>query len=290
MSGKIIIGIHGLRNKPPRWLLKYWWKKSIREGLRGIDSPRWGIPFDIAYWAPVRYPRPLSLWSRNPDDPRYIHSPYKKRQGEVDEKRPILRKAFLDLLEKSMDLIFLNEDRSLNFSKITENVIHNHFLDLHAYMATDPAVRDRIRDTLIRKLRKHRRKRIMLVAHSMGTLIAYDVLTRCLPDIEIDTFITLGSPLGLPSFISWNRVSSGKGKPKVPENILKQWVSLADLKDPIAINYDLADDYRPNSRNVGIADVQIVNDYVTGEERSPHKSYGYLRSPEMAALFRDFLK
>ena len=42
---------------------------------------------------------------------------------------------------------------------------------------------------------------IMLIAHSMGTIISYDALRdlgRSHPDFELSHFVTIGSPLGLP--------------------------------------------------------------------------------------------
>ena len=44
---KIIIGIHGLGNKPPEDLLKIWWKKAIREGLKAIGHPRYFFKFEL---------------------------------------------------------------------------------------------------------------------------------------------------------------------------------------------------------------------------------------------------
>ena len=41
----------------------------------------------------------------------------------------------------------------------------------------------------------------MLIGHSMGSIIAYDVLRivgRQTPLVPVDHFITIGSPLGLP--------------------------------------------------------------------------------------------
>ena len=44
----------------------------------------------------------------------------------------------------------------------------------------------------------------MLIAHSMGSIIGFDVLTFLATDIKINTFITIGSPLGLPVIIKQN--------------------------------------------------------------------------------------
>jgi len=135
----------------------------------------------------------------------------------------------------------------------------------------------------------------MLIAHSMGTIIAYDILTRLLPEIKIHTLITIGSPLGLPPVM--NEFFRAKGgevskdmKLPAPEQVTRHWFNFADLEDPIATNFDLADDYSKNSRGVGPVDVIIHNNYRFGGERDPHTLYGYLRAPEVADVIRLFLE
>ena len=56
---KIIIGIHGLGNKPPPKTLSAWWKAAIREGLGSIKKPKEQFTFELVYWAHCLYPVPL---------------------------------------------------------------------------------------------------------------------------------------------------------------------------------------------------------------------------------------
>jgi len=53
---KVIIGIHGLRNKPPRPLLAEWWRKSIEEGFHVLNKPVPDFEFEMAYWANCIHP------------------------------------------------------------------------------------------------------------------------------------------------------------------------------------------------------------------------------------------
>ena len=57
---RIIIGIHGLKNKPPEAVLKKWWKASIREGLAAVGHPEQNFQFDLVYWAKYLHSRPLN--------------------------------------------------------------------------------------------------------------------------------------------------------------------------------------------------------------------------------------
>jgi alpha-beta hydrolase superfamily lysophospholipase len=143
-------------------------------------------------------------------------------------------------------------------------------------------------------LKKHRNEKIMLVAHSMGSIIAYDVLTLDASDVPIDTFVTIGSPLGLPIIKSRivaerRQDPSQKGILKTPENIGSHWYNLADLRDKIAINYTLQDDFKENTQQIGPVDKIVTNDYTFEDQKNPHKSYGYLRTPEMAEIISGFI-
>ena len=56
---KIIIGIHGLGNKPPPKTLSRWWQAAIREGLERLKKPNQQFAFELVYWAHYLYPLPL---------------------------------------------------------------------------------------------------------------------------------------------------------------------------------------------------------------------------------------
>lgn len=298
---KVIIGIHGLGNKPPRKILKKWWKKSIREGLRGIGHPRFFFKFDLVYWANFLHPAPLNPKINDKKDPAYLEEPYLPTQKFETKKPGKLRQKFLDYLEKQMDKIFLKDDLSINFSSVSDMIIHRFFTDLDSYYSQayvtingkERLVKAVIREQLAQTLRKHKNKEIMLIGHSMGSIIAFDVLTYTVPLIKINTFVTIGSPLGLPIIMSkiaseQKRQLVKKVKLSTPENVARNWFNLSDLSDRVAINYTLADDYDENSNHVRAIDKVVYNNYERNGKRNPHKIYGYLRTPEMAEIIHDF--
>lgn len=61
MTSSIIIGIHGLLNKPPKETLQTWWQAAIEEGLQHNHESQESVPFELVYWADVRNPQPISL-------------------------------------------------------------------------------------------------------------------------------------------------------------------------------------------------------------------------------------
>ena len=299
---KIIIGIHGLRNKPPKRTLKRWWKESIREGLHTINHPHWFFQFDLVYWADLLHPVPFNPKIKDENHLLYLKAPYLPAKDTQAKKPSRLRKAVLDTLVKEMDKIFLNDDLSINFEAITDLIIRRFFEDLDAYYSKtisdrhgkERPVKEFIREKLAHVLRKHRRKKILLIAHSMGSIIAYDVLTITAPDIHIDTLVTIGSPLGIPIIEKKCMTEQGESrrtqKLKTPDNITRAWYNFTDLRDKVALDYALSDDYEPNSKGVRAVDQEVYNNYEIIGESNPHKSYGYLRTPELAGVIHDFIR
>ncbi|MEJ2629132.1 MAG: hypothetical protein P8078_11300, partial [bacterium] len=203
-------------------------------------------------------------------------------------------------LEKQFDRILLNDDLSLNISHITDSIITRYFYDLAAYYKSESipgkkiTVKDLIRKQLAEVLHKHRRKNILLLSHSMGSIIAYDVLTLVTPDIKIHTWITFGSPLGLPVVLSHaaqeQKKMGMKGSPTTPENVLHDWINFSDLDDTVALNWNLTDDYPPNSRGIHPKDITVDNMYEWQGNPNPHKSFGYLQTPDIAKHIHNFLQ
>ncbi|MBU2644109.1 lysophospholipase [bacterium] len=300
---RIIIGIHGLGNKVPENILSRWWESSIIEGLNKTVQKSPDFDFQLVYWADFLHPVPLDPAIQDKKHDLYVEDPYIPASSAYQiEKSSDFRKKLLDYMGGQLDRIFLNEDLSINFTSISDFIIHHFFSDLEIYYsadkqahlsASDP-IREQVCQLLARILRQHRRKEIFLIAHSMGSIIAYDVLTRYAPEIEIDTLVTIGSPLGLP--IIRSKIAAEMAKTdtfipglKTPENIKTNWYNLADLRDKIAFYYHLKESFAPNTRNVQVIDQLVVNNYMYKGEKNPHKTYGYLRSPEMATIIDAFL-
>ncbi len=84
-----------------------------------------------------------------------------------------------------------------------------------------------------------------------------------------------------------------KDWPVVPPNIGK-WINFADRRDPVAVDTSLEKDYLRASGETFIQDDLVANDYEYKDtdgkmKANPHKSYGYLRCPEVSESIRSFL-
>jgi len=171
------------------------------------------------------------------------------------------------------------------------------FKEIELYYSSDAVgkakatAQEDLRSILAEALAKYRRRRIVLIAHSMGSLIACDVLYKL--GFEIDTFITVGSPLGIPLITEKIREEQGEAvaapegngrKLKSPEAVAGAWLNLYDQQDELASQHKLGDAFAGNSAGVAPSDIEIVNDYRVGERANPHKVYGYLRCREISEI------
>lgn len=299
---KVILGIHGLGNKPPGVLLQKWWEASINEGLTVLGKPLPDINLKLIYWADVFYEKPLDENVLDLDDPLYLDERYTPAPLDDKIEDHAVRQKVLDILEKELDRIFLNDDLSINFSAIADSIIHRYFKELDEYYSKDlpdqdqdgKRARDIIRKRLAEALKEHQEDDILLIGHSMGSIIAYDVIQNIIPEVDIHTFVTIGSPLGFPVIMGKiasdrNRNLPRLNKLKTPESVKNKWFNLSDLEDRIALIYKLSENFNANESGILVIDKIVHNNYEINGERNPHKSFGYLRTPEMAAIIYDFL-
>lgn len=287
---KIIIGIHGLSNKPARRLLAGWWELALREGL----DRRRRLPFRMVYWAHHYYPRPLDPGIQDPADPCFLPEPYVPAAGApLVRGRRILRRKALQVLERVLDWALVSRRDPFRKYTFEELLLRKRFPELEAYFREggDDTFRRAVQGELAKTLHRYRHCQVLLIAHSMGSVVAYDVLS--MPGVSgVALFATIGSPLGIPSVLKRTvakRVVKHGIVGLTPESIGKEWLNFSDLHDKVALNYNLADDILPNSRGVCPRDVEVANDYASPQGPNPHKAYGYLRTPELAALVREFL-
>ncbi len=129
-------------------------------------------------------------------------------------------------------------------SALDEAVIATVFRDVAAYL-TDERVRKVVLDVVLDELPPD--GDLVLVAHSLGTVVAMDVLQN-LPDRHVPLLVTAGSPLGLDA------VHTELLAPVLrrPANVAR-WVNAWAVPDAVAIGCPLGDDWS------GVLDVRTAN-------------------------------
>jgi hypothetical protein len=158
--------------------------------------------------------------------------------------------------------------------------------DSMRYLENHDGIADRIRALLAAELQSAwaAGDRVLLMAHSLGSVIAWDTLWRLGHSAPrgstggIDLFLTLGSPLGT-RFVR-HRLLSAKsgGAGRYPQGI-HRWRNLAALGDLTALGHCFADDYAEMLQLGLVAEItdqtDLVNPFRGQEGLNVHKCYGY---------------
>jgi len=296
---KIVIGIHGLGNKPPEKLLYDWWLKSIKEGLAKINRGNLKFEFELVYWANIMHPEPLDPDETDKEAELFLDEKYVPEVNASEVGERTFQQNMVEYFREQLNKIIFNEKLHVNYPAATDLIIKLFFKELAVYFTENCSgeglenclIREIIQEKLMRVIEKHADKKILLIAHSMGTIVAYDVLMNIEEDgIGVNTLLSCASPLGVP-FI-YNKIKHERGfknKALVPNSIKNKWFNLADLNDKIAVNYELNKLFEPNKYGVFPVPTTVVNNYEFNGIKNPHKSYGYLRTKETAKIIANFL-
>jgi hypothetical protein len=159
-------------------------------------------------------------------------------------------------------------------------------------------LRHRVRDTIVESLAQD--DRILLISHGSGSIVSYDVLWQLSHDPEyaalysskkIDSWLTLGSPLGDSMVRRRLLGAEKKGRERYPTNVLT-WHNVSAEDDYMCHDNTLADDYKAmlNQRQVSsIRDYHIYNLAIRYGKSNPHSSIGYLMHPRAAIIVADWI-
>ena len=159
-------------------------------------------------------------------------------------------------------------------------------------------VSQRMIDTLLPPLK--RGDDIMLIAHCLGSVIAFDALWEISRGRSVDqnvvvsklgALITLGSPLGDEFVKSRLAGSAAVGERKFLNNVIS-WSNVAAEDDYTCHDETVANDFRAmlDKRLISrITDYRIYNLAVRYGRSNPHNALGYLIHPRIAKLVSDWL-
>lgn len=167
-----------------------------------------------------------------------------------------------------------------------------HLRDLRRYATNKNDIAEHIRQMLKVPLRAavEAQRPILLIAHSMGSVIAYDSLWQMAHNhrdhVRIDVLLTMGSPLGQDFIQRRLQGKSEIGERRYP-NSIRRWFNLTSVGDLTAIDPTLADDFG-EMVELGVAssieDVELHNYFRLDGELNVHAEYGYLANDVTAKI------
>lgn len=203
----VIIGIHGLANKPKKALLAQWWEKSIREGLeKNCQITNADFRFVMVHWADLLYKNHQHQDPAFEFDSLYNDQPYEPAADKAllrynDSWRDDFRATFTEHVGSLLDKV----KGSAGLDSAVDWLLDRKLKDLAFYYDEKRQIRDAngkmgqarqvLMDGLMTTLVPLRGEKLMLIAHSMGSIIAYDVLRdlgRQDSAFPIHDFVTIG--------------------------------------------------------------------------------------------------
>jgi len=171
-----------------------------------------------------------------------------------------------------------------------------HLRDLRRYLRNSDDIAEHTRHKLKNSLHAAvaANRPILLIAHSMGSVIAWDSLWQMArkehDSVNIDLLLTMGSPLG-QRFIQRRLQGCGeKGAQRYPDNI-RHWINLSAVGDLTALDPDLADDFAAMADHElvdSIEDHFLYNYFRLDGDLNVHAEYGYLANDVTAKIVVDW--
>jgi pimeloyl-ACP methyl ester carboxylesterase len=169
--------------------------------------------------------------------------------------------------------------------------------EVHRYFNDEDGVASEIRELLKTVLRQAwgENERVLLIGHSLGSVIAYDTLWE-LSHVDRDTrrvelFMTLGSPLAT-RFIRRSLRGAGRhGGERYPANV-GRWVNVAAKGELTALR-PMRAHFSP-MHELGLVEsiedeTELYNHFRGDIGLNVHMSYGYLAHPLVAGRIGDWL-
>ncbi len=126
------------------------------------------------------------------------------------------------------------------------------------------AAEHRLADAIDRARREGRP--IILVAHSLGSLVAYDYLSTRSDSVLVSRLVTIGSMLGSPVLRELLIGGDSTDTLSRPASV-KEWINVRNEQDPLAVPLSIGHDVTTNP---------------PPGEADPHEMVGYLRGPVTA--------
>lgn len=278
----LIIYVPGLKPKPEPMAHRQELFRCLLEGVRRIDRESaqemqsHGHCFDIIGWTYDFYGEHRDLDLDRSGIDALMQQQLATGQDRAEAKT--IKRRFLRWIYAVADYFpFL-------MHPLADENLELHLRDLRRYVQNENDIAEFIRRLLKIPLQAawHAQRPVLLIGHSMGSIIAYDALWQLSQQSgsshKVDLFLTMGSPLG-QAFIQHRLL--GREEPpdnRYPRNI-RRWVNIAAVGELTAIDMHLRDDFAKMLQLEvveSIRDYEIYNYFRLDGALNVHAEYGYL--------------
>jgi hypothetical protein len=282
-----VLFVHGIGQKPDKSALLGIWRRALTSGQNGFDLGAEGVGSSMCYWADVLYPAPDPNVAahESADELEAVKAEVTDTGEALALNQAVdpdwLARLNFRLTQEAPEL----EDEEWQSSSaaptpderfplpwpVKERFLKVFLRDVHHYLLNvdyepRPGERYRVRDEIRRRFLSELeavpkdRTPVIVISHSMGTVIAYDCLANLPECRKIDALVTLGSPLGIDEVQDklapgWSRQN---GFPRA--KVRGDWVNGFDRFDVVAaLDPKLANDFQENGQLV-INDIGVTNE------------------------------
>jgi hypothetical protein len=289
MSEPAILYVPGIKPKPPAAEHRAALWRCLLAGVKRVDQAtaedmaNHAACFQVVSWAHEFYDSQRDIALDLPGIERILtlNGPEERDLREASSWSRKFRRYLYLLVDAFPPLIALVGDSNIRAS----------VADTRRYFANENDVAVRVRyivaDALLDTWKAHRR--VLVIGHSLGSVIAFDVLWelshRFAVPGKVDLFLSIGSPLGL-SFVRDRLLGAHEsGRRRYPTNI-RHWINLAATGEMTALDRSIADDWA-EMRNLGLVssisdDMQLQTYFRGADGLNLHKCYGYMINPVVA--------
>ncbi|MGH8941941.1 MAG: hypothetical protein ACRDWF_03885 [Acidimicrobiia bacterium] len=307
--------VHGIMNQPsPARLLKQW-KRDLADGGDGVDLDVYGVTSSMVYWADVMYAAATDAGGSSHESIEY-EGIEPGALTEVDEsyiaEASGNEKDFIESMIANYDLDHPDEpaaeaapdagaEARVAAASALEAIPLPWFVkrplmrlllrDVHHYLfntshspraGSNYKVRDEVRKRFGADLGAVDGGPHVVVAHSLGSVIAYDCLKRVADTKKVDMLITIGTPLGMSEVQhnlkpEWSKDDGYPGE-------LPRWVNVVDRLDPVCVaDPIIANDYMRKKTSA------VIDEVVSNGGVMRHPSGKYFRQAVVQDAVRNGL-
>ena len=180
--------------------------------------------------------------------------------------------------------------------KIATEEVEIHLRDFNRYLRNRNGISEAARERLKSEIRRamENARPVLLIGHSMGSVIAYDALWQMAraeeSEARIDLFLTTGSPLGQNIVQRHLFGRNEPGERRYPNNI-RRWVNIAAVGELTAIDRTLRNDFAEMlalGLVESIEDLDSFNYYHMHGILNVHVEYGYLVNEVTARVISEW--
>ena len=305
--------VHGIGNKPERHELLEQWRVALVDD-DGVDLAALGVTSSMVYWADMLYGAPAPSGSGHESTALELEHSVDAEDADLRwlADVPAEERAFVEGVAQKVGLaaVFATAEEFPDPivpaspleavplpPRLKRRLMRVFLRDVHHYLydaefSPRPGESFRIRrDVRLRGLEAlregaERPGSHVVVGHSLGSVIAYDLLTDVEGAPRVDALLTVGSPLGVSEVQDgltppwtreegwpWQRLGDGP------------WMNVYDPLDPVCGGLDrkIAASYRRGG-TVRVIDIGVSN---RGSWR--HAIAKYLGQGQLRACLRDVL-